>query len=88
MANDGKWRTPHFQQKWKGGGTMKIVYDNYYSFNCLLGDLPKFCSENFPPPKKKKKKQVNGFVYFSVHVTFIEQRMKIRSRADVKYSCK
>ena len=37
---------------------------------------------------KISKKQVNGFVYFSVHVTLIEQCMKVRSRADVKYSCK
>ena len=34
---------------------------------------------------KISKKQVNDFVYFSVHVILIEQRMKIRSKAYAKY---
>ena len=43
MANDGEWRTPHFQQKWKKGHNENhslVVYSD-------LGDLPKFCGENF-----------------------------------------
>ena len=98
MANDGEWRTPHFQQKWKRGhnenGLRQLLLLFIHSLVVCsdLGDLPKFCSENFQKNKNKNKnknkKQVNGFVFFSVHVTLIEQRMKIRSRADVKYSCK
>ena len=46
-----------------------------------LGDLSNFCSENFP-------KTDNDFVYFSVNVTLIELRIKIKRRIDVKYNCK
>ena len=46
-----------------------------------LGDLINFCSENF---QKTGKWLCLLFCTF----TLIEQRMKIRSRADVKYSCK
>ena len=69
-------------------GTMKIVCDNYCSFIRLWCVVIWEIYLNFVVKISKKKKQVNGFVYFSVHVTLIEQRMKIRSRADVKYSCK
>ena len=65
---------------------MKIVYGNYYSFTRLWCVVIWEINLNFVA--KISKKQVNGFVYFSVHVALIEQRMKIRSRADVKYSCK
>ena len=85
MANDGEWRTPHFQQMWKRGHNENRLWQLLFIHSLVvcvdLGDSPKFCSENF-------KKKVNGFVYFSVHVTLIEQRRNIRSRADVKYSCK
>ena len=63
---------------------MKKVYYNYYSFTrlwCLV-----IWEINFVV--KISTKQVNGFVYFSVHATLIEQRMKIKSKVDVKYSCK
>ena len=62
---------------------MKIVYGNYYSFTRLWCVAIWEIYLNFVV--KISPKQVNGFVYFSVHVTLIEQRMKIRSRADVKY---
>ena len=69
-----------------------LVYGNYYSFTSLWCVVILEINLNFvvkiSTKKKKKKKQVIGFVYFSVHVTSIEQHMKIRSRADVKYSCK
>ena len=86
MANDREWQAPHFQQKWKGGHNEDSLWQLLFIHLLVVcsdfGDLPKFCSENV------QKKQVIGFVYFSVHVTSIEQHMKIRSRADVKYSCK
>ena len=65
---------------------MKIVYGNYYSFTRLWCVVIWEIYLNFVV--KISKKQVNGFVYFSEHVTSIEQCMKIRIRADVKYSCK
>ena len=43
---------------------------------------------NFVVKISKKQVGLIGFVYFSVHVTSIEQHMKVRSRADVKYSFK
>ena len=63
--------------------TMTIVYGNYYSFTRLWCVAILEIYLNFVV--KISKKQVIGFVYFSVHVTSIEQHMKIRSRADVKY---
>ena len=65
---------------------MKIVYGNNYSFTRLWCVVIWEIYLDFVG--KISKKRVNGFVYFSVHATLIEQRMKIRSRADVKYSCK
>ena len=65
---------------------MKIVYVNYYLFTRLWCVVILEIYLNFVV--KISKKQVIGFVYFSVHVTSIEQHMKIRSRGDVKYSCK
>ena len=38
--------------------------------------------------KISKKNLINDLVYFSVNVTLIEPRIKIKSRIDVKYSCK
>ena len=86
MANGGEWRTPLISSKSGKEGTMKIVYGNYYSFTNLWCVVIWEIYLNFVV--KISKKQVNGFVYFSVHVTLIEHRMKIRRRADVKYSCK
>ena len=63
---------------------MKIVYGNYCSFTRLWCVVILEIYLNFVV--KMSKKQVIGLVYFSVHVTLIEQHMKIRSRADVKYS--
>ena len=63
---------------------MKIVYGNYYSFTRLWFVMIWEIYLSFVV--KISKKQVNGFVYFSVHVTLIEHCMKIRSRTDVKYS--
>ena len=65
---------------------MKIVCGNYYSFTRLWCVVIWEIYLNFVV--KISKKQVNGFVYFSAHVTLIEQHIKIRSRADVKYSYK
>ena len=65
---------------------MKIVYGNYYSFTHLWYVVIWAIYLNFVG--KISKKQVNDFVYFSVHATLIEQRMKIRKGADLKYSCK
>ena len=64
---------------------MKIVYGNYYSFTRLWCVVILEIYLNFVV--KISKKQVIGFVYFPVHVTSIEQHMKIRW-ADVKYSFK
>ena len=66
---------------------MKIVYGNYESFTRLWCVVIWEIYLNFVV-KIFKKNQVNCFAYFSVYVTLIEQRMKIRSRADVKHSCK
>ena len=49
-----------------------------------LGDLPKFCSENLKKQKTKKTKKKTGKWLCLLFCTLIEQRMKIRSRADVK----
>ena len=85
MANDGEWRTPHFQQKWKGGhieiSLRQLLYIHSLVACSDLGDSPKFYSENF-------QKTGKWLCLLFCHVTLIEQRMKIRSRADVKYSCK
>ena len=58
-------------------GTMKIVYGNCYSFTHLWCVMIREIHLSFVV--KISKQQVSGFVYFSVHVTLIEQRMKIRS---------
>ena len=58
-------------------GTMKIVYGNCYSFTRLWCVVIWEIHLSFVV--KISKKQVNGFVYFSVHVTLIEQHMKIKS---------
>ena len=84
-GGQGEWRTLHFQRKWKES-TMKLFYGNYYSFTRLWYVMIWEMYLNFGV--KISKKQVNGFVYFSVHVTSIEQHMKIRSRAGIKYSYK
>ena len=51
MANDGEWRTPHFQQKWKRGhneySLRQLLFIHSLVVCSDLGDLPKFCSENF-----------------------------------------
>ena len=65
---------------------MKIVYGNNYVFTRLCCVVIWEIHLNFVV--KISKKQVNGLVYFSVHVALIEQRMEIRSRANVKYSSK
>ena len=54
---------------------MKIVYGNFYSFTPLWCVVILEIYLNFVV--KISKKQVIGFVYFSVHVTSIEQHMKI-----------
>ena len=73
MANDGEWRTPHFQQKWKREHNENSLWQLLFIHSLVvcsdLGNLPKFCSENF------QKKQVNDFVYFSA-LTLIEQCMQ------------
>ena len=65
---------------------MKIVYGNYYSFTRLWCVVIWEIYLKFVV--KISQKQVKDFVYFSVHVTEIDQRMKIRRRAYVKYRCK
>ena len=51
MANDGEWRTPHFQQKWKRGynenSLWKLLFIHSLVVCSDLGDLPKVCSGNF-----------------------------------------
>ena len=51
MANDGEWRTPHFQKKWKRGHNENSLWQLLFIHSLVvcsdLGDLPKFCSENF-----------------------------------------
>ena len=51
MANDGEWRTPHFQQKWKGGHNEKSLWQLLFIYSLVVfsdfGDLPKFYSEHF-----------------------------------------
>ena len=51
MANDGEWRTPHFQQKWKGGHSENSLWQFLFIHSLVVcsdsRDLPKFCSENF-----------------------------------------
>ena len=85
MANDGEWRTPHFQQKWKGGHNEISLWQSLFIHSLVtcsdLGDSPKFRSENV-------QKTGKWLCLLFCHVTLIEQRMKIRSRVDVKYSCK
>ena len=85
MANDGEWRTPHFQQKWKRGHNENSLWQLLFIHSFVvcsdLGDLPTFCSENF----RKTGKWLE--LLFST-LTLIEQRMKTRNRADVKYNCK
>ena len=85
MANDGEWRTPHFQQKWKRGHNENSLWQLLFIHSFVvcgdLGDLPKFCSENF-------RKTGKWFYLLFSTLTLIEQCMKIRSRADVKYSSK
>ena len=70
---------------------MKIVYGNYYLFTRLWCVVIWEIYLNFVMKisKKKKKKKKTGMALstLSVHVTLIEQRIKI-SRANVKYSCK
>ena len=52
MANDGEWRTPHFQQKWERGhnenSLWQLLFIHLLVVSSDLGDLglPKFCSEN------------------------------------------
>ena len=65
---------------------MKVVCANYNSFNRLWCVV--IWEIYLNSVVKISKKQVDGFVYFSVHVTLIEQCMKISNRANVKYSCK
>ena len=51
MANNGEWRTPHFQQKWKGGHNENSLWQLLFIHSLVVcsdfGYLPKFCSENF-----------------------------------------
>ena len=51
MTNDGEGRTPHFQQKWKRGHNENSLWQLLFIHSLVvcsdLGDLPKFCSENF-----------------------------------------
>ena len=85
MANDGEWRTPHFQQKWKRGHNENSLWQLLFIHSLVvcsdLGDLSKFCSENF-------QKTGKWLCLLFCTLTLIEQCMKIRSRADVKHSCK
>ena len=81
------WNGKHLISSKSGKeGTMKLDYDNYYSFTRLWYVVIWEIYLNFGAILFKK--HVNGFVHLSVHVTLIGQHMKIRSRADMKYSCK
>ena len=88
MANDREWRTPHFQQKWKRGHNESSLWQLLFIHSLVvysdLGDLPKFCGKNF----QKTGKWLCLLFCTRDRVTLNEQHIKIRSRADVKYSCK
>ena len=85
MANDGEWRTPHFQQTWKREYNENSLWQLLFIHSLVvcsdLGDLAKFCSENF-------QKTGKWLCLLFCILTLIGQRVKIRSRTDVKYSCK
>ena len=51
---------------------MKIVYGNYYSFTRLWCVVIWEIYLNFIVKISKKKTQLNGFVYFSVHVSLTQ----------------
>ena len=50
MANYGEWRTPRFQQKWKGGHDENSLWQLLFIHSLVVcsdfRNLPKFCSEN------------------------------------------
>ena len=73
MANDGEWRTPHFQQKWKRGHNENSLWQLLFIHSFVvcsdLGDLPKFCSGNF----RKTGKWL--YLLFPT-LTLIEQRIE------------
>ena len=63
MANDGQWRTPHFQQKWKRGHNENSLWQLLFIHSLVCGDLGDYL--NFVV--KISEKEVNGFTYFSLH---------------------
>ena len=65
---------------------MKIFYGNYYSFTRLWCVVILEIYLNFVV--KISKITGKWICLLFCDVTLIESRMKIRSRADVKYSCK
>ena len=67
-------------------GTMKLVYGNYYSFTRLWYVVIWGIYLTFVVKISKKLKI--DCVYYSVNVTLIEPRIKIKSRVDMTYSCK
>ena len=97
----GEWRTTrngeHLISSKSGKESVKIVYGNNYSFTRLwcvviweiyLNFVVKIFKKKKQNKTKQKKKTGKWLCLLFCTLTLIEQRMKIRSRADVKYSCK
>ena len=80
---DGEWRTPYFQQKWKGGHNEISLWQLLFIHSLVVCSVIHL---NFVV--KISKKTCKWLCLLFCHVALIEQHMKIRSRADVKYSCK